>query len=78
MLQWFRGGLRRSRPTNRVFLGLLLGVSVLSLALLLTPPMTAALGFPTRLDGRWLLATLCVPAAWALWRLITPARRSVP
>ena len=77
MLQWFRGGLRRSRSTNRVFLGLLLGVSVLSLALLLMPPMSAALGFPAGLDGRWVLATLCVPAAWACWRLINPARTSV-
>jgi P-type Ca2+ transporter type 2C len=77
MLQWFRGGLRRSRPTNRVFLGLLLGVSVFGLLLLLTPPMSAALGFPAGLDVRWLLATLCVPAAWAFWRLINAARRSV-
>jgi Ca2+-transporting ATPase len=76
MLQWFRGGLRRSRPTNRVFVGLLLGVSLLSVVLLLTPPMSAALGFPAGLDARWVLAALCLPAAWALWRLVSPARRN--
>ena len=76
MLQWFRGGLRRSRPSNRVFLVLLLGVCALGLLLLLTPPMSAALGFPRRLDGRWVVAALGLPAAWACWRLIKPPRRS--
>ena len=74
MLQWFRrGGLHRAPRANRVFHGLLLGVSLLGLAVLLVTPLSAAFGFP-RLDARWVLAGL-LPAGWALWRLAGPRAR---
>lgn len=70
MLRWFRGGFVRGRHTNRVFHGLLLGVYVLSLTVLLVAPLKAAFGFPAALDPRWVLALLCVPAAWSLWQFV--------
>ena len=69
MLQWFRGGRSHAWRSNRVFHGLVLGVCALSLAVLLVAPLTTAFGLPAALDPRWVLAWLCVPAAWALWNL---------
>jgi Ca2+-transporting ATPase len=69
MLQWFRGGLRRTPRVNTVFELLLLGVCALGLAVLLIPRINVAFGFPNGLDPRWVLALLSAPASWALWRL---------
>jgi len=69
MLQWFREGFHTESRANAVFHGLLLGVCVLSLAILTLPPMGRAFGLPTWLDGRWVVAVLAAPAAWALWHL---------
>jgi Ca2+-transporting ATPase len=78
MLQWLRGGRGHARAVNRVFLGLLLGVCALGLALLLVPALRGALGFPAALDERWVLAALGAPAGWALWRLARAAPRRRP
>ena len=69
MLQWFRGGFRLALPINVAFNALLLGVCMLSAAVLLVPQLAAAFGFPEGLDLRWVLGGLGVPAAWAAWRL---------
>ena len=78
MLQWFRGGWGHVRRSNRVFHGLLLGVCALSLTVLLVAPLTAAFGLPAALDPRWVLAWLCVPAAWALWKLAGASSAAAP
>ena len=78
MLQWFRGGRGQVRRSNRVFHGLLLGVCILGLTVLLVAPLTAAFGLPAALDPRWVLAWLCVPAAWALWKLAGTSNGAAP
>jgi len=70
MLQWFRSGFRRAPRVNAAFEALLLGVCVLSLAVLLIPRVNEAFGFPAALDVRWVLALLSLPAGWALCRLV--------
>jgi Ca2+-transporting ATPase len=70
MLQWFRDAFRRAPRVNAAFETLLLGVCVISLAVLMIPRVNSAFGFPPGLDARWVLALLCAPAGWALWRLL--------
>jgi Ca2+-transporting ATPase len=73
MLQWFRhrrraSGLHRARTTNRAFRALIVGVCVLSAAVLLLAPLRAAFGLPA-VPLAAVLALLVPPAVWAGWRL---------
>jgi Ca2+-transporting ATPase len=70
MLQWFRAGSFRREPhANRAFHALVLGVCGAGVAVILVGPLAQAFGFPDAPDPRWVIATLGVPAAWAMWRL---------
>ncbi len=73
MLQWFRGrrrgaGQRGGRTTNRAFGALIVGVCVLSGAVMLLAPLRTAFGLPAVPVGA-VLALLVPPAVWAGWRL---------
>ena len=73
MLQWFRhrrrgAGGHRAGTTNRAFAALIVGVCVLSGAVLLLAPLRAAFGLPAVPVGA-VLALLVPPAVWAGWRL---------
>jgi Ca2+-transporting ATPase len=75
MLHWFRGGFERGPHANRVFHGLVLAVCIVSMVVVLAPPLAGAFGLPQALDARWVLATLGLPAAWAAWRLRQEGRQ---
>jgi Ca2+-transporting ATPase len=75
MLQWFRGGFRQARHTNRMFHLLMLAVCVLGVVVLFVAPLKAAFGFPMSLDARWIVASLSLPAAWSCWQLLRPMHR---
>jgi Ca2+-transporting ATPase len=74
MLQWFRGrgsggGLgNHTRSTNRAFGALIVGVCVLSGAVLLLAPLRAAFGLPA-LPATTVVALLLPAAVWATWQL---------
>jgi Ca2+-transporting ATPase len=68
MLAWYRSG-RSASGRNRVFDGLLVGVCVLFGLILLLQPLATAFGLPPRLDARWVVLILAVPAVWSLWRM---------
>jgi hypothetical protein len=79
MLQWFRGrgvggGVgNHTRTTNRAFGALIVGVCVLSGAVLLVAPLRAAFGLPA-VPMAEVLALLLPPAVWEGWRLWLGAR----
>ena len=73
MLQWFRGrrsgaGQQGERTTNRAFGALVVGVWVLSAAVMLLAPLRKAFGLPAMPVGA-VLAMVLLPAVWAAWRL---------
>lgn len=76
MLQWFRGGFSKVASGNRVFYGLVLGICVIAWPVLLIAPVRSALGFPAVLDGHWAAASVALVAGWALWRLMSAARKA--
>lgn len=75
MLQWFRGGIGRRSGGNNAFHALLLGVSLLAMAVAAWPPLAAALGFPAVFDPGWVLPLLALPAGWPAWQLARAWRR---
>lgn len=73
LLVWFRGLRSDPRHTNGAFYALVLGVCIVSVLIVAIPTVAAALGMAV-IAPAWALIP-AMPAAWAVWRLATLARR---